>query len=104
MVTKLVWIEVERAVGELAQVDVAVVDVHAHHGARLAHHALRDEVAHRADDALEISAHPPVADVDDRRAVAFERRRLEYGLVGVNVHLAQRVTADRATANSARSR
>ena len=31
------------------------------------------------------------AEVDDRRAVAFERRHLEHRLVGVVIHLAQRV-------------
>lgn len=38
----------------------------------------------------EVRAHPPVADVNYRRAVSLEGGSLEHGLVGVNVHLAQR--------------
>ena len=38
---------------------------------------------------LEIGAHLPMADVDHRRAVAFERGCLDNRLVGVDIHLAQ---------------
>src|SRR5215510_4136654 len=77
-------------VGELANEDVAVVDVHAHKTARCTHHPLADEVAHGAHHTGEISTHPPVADVDDWRAVAFQRRRLQQGLIGGRVNLTQR--------------
>src|SRR5207249_10259000 len=80
----------ERAVRELPEEDVAVVDVHAHHAAAGAHHPLRDEVAHRADDLREIRADEQVRDVDDRRAVALERRHLEHRLIRLVIDLAQR--------------
>ena len=40
----------QRAVAELAQEDIAIVDIHPHHAAGGAHHPFGDEVAHRADD------------------------------------------------------
>src|SRR5205807_8184107 len=54
------------AVRVLPDEDRAVVDVHAHHPPRIAHHPVRDEVAHDADDARVGSPDPPVSDVDDR--------------------------------------
>ena len=37
----------DRPVGILADEDIAVVDIHAHHLAGRAHHALGDKIAHR---------------------------------------------------------
>ena len=80
----------DRAVGVLADEDVAVVDVHAHHPAGVAHHPLGDEVPHRADHSRVVGADPPVADVDDRGAIAFQGGGLEPRLVGGVIDLAER--------------
>src|SRR5262245_49637196 len=80
----------EHAIRVLADEDVAVVDVHAHHPAGGPDDALRHEIPHGADDARVVRPHPPVPDVDDRRAVALEGRRLERGLVPSVVDLTER--------------
>ena len=79
-----------RAVGVFHQVDIAVVDVHPHHPAGGAHHAFRNEVAHDPRRTGIPGTDPPHADVDDWRAVAFQGGRLQDGLVGGMIHLAQR--------------
>ena len=56
----------------LADEDAAVVDVHALHSLVSAHASFGNEVGHDSDDAREVGAHPPVADVDDRGPVALE--------------------------------
>jgi YidC/Oxa1 family membrane protein insertase len=58
---------------ELADEDVAVVDVHAHHRSSRAHDSLRNEILHRADHGPEMTSHEHVREIHDRRAVSFER-------------------------------
>ena len=79
----------DRAVGVLADKDVAIVDVHPHHAAGRPNHALGNKVAHRPYDARVVGAHPPMADVNNRRAVSFERGRVQFRLIGSVINLAQ---------------
>ena len=62
----------DRAARELADEDVAVVDVGPHHRPGLANHPFGNEVAQDADDRRQVGVHEPVAEIDHRRAVAFE--------------------------------
>src|SRR5205823_1201207 len=78
----------DRTVSKFADENVAIVDIHAHKAAGRAHHPLRHEIAHRADDAGEISADPPVANIDNRCSVALERRRLQQRLIRRRIDLA----------------
>ena len=63
----------QRAVHELAQEDIPVIDVHAHPRAGGPDHPLRHEVPHRSHDCPEIVAHEAVGEIDDGRAIALER-------------------------------
>ena len=80
----------DRAARELADEDVAVVDVRAHHRAGLADHPLGDEVAEDADDGRQVRVHEPVAEIDHRRAVALERGDADPTRVDVGWNLSQR--------------
>src|SRR5262249_210284 len=53
----------ERPVSELAEKDIAIVDVHPPHASGLANHALGNEIAHRADDLAEIAADEEVGKI-----------------------------------------
>src|SRR5215471_19598674 len=76
--------------GHLPNEDVAIVNIHSHRAARLAHDSFRHEVAHGPDDALQVGVHEPVHEVDDRGAVSLEGRNCYLGLVITDRYLSQR--------------
>src|SRR5258706_14147538 len=67
----------DRAVGELANEDIAVVDVHPRHGPGTGEHALGDEVPEHADDGGQIRVHESVTYVMPRTPVSLEPGDLE---------------------------
>ena len=62
----------ETAVAVFADIDIAIVDIRAD-ALPGGVGAVGDEVLHRADDAAQLILEAPQADVDDGRAVAFQR-------------------------------
>src|SRR5215211_108217 len=78
------------AVGELADEDISIIDVHPHHAAGRSYDPLGYEIPQHTDDRREIRANHPARDVDDRRAVPFQRRDLDARLIRVMVGLPQR--------------
>src|SRR6185437_16367859 len=62
----------DRPIGVLADENISVVNIHAHHPTGSPHHPLGDEVTHDPGDAAVAGAHPPVPNVDDRSAVSLQ--------------------------------
>ncbi len=75
---------------ELGDPHVAVVDVDPGHLAGLADDPVGHEVPHGADHRLQGGVHPPVHDVDHRRAVALDRGHRDHVGVGGVAQLPQR--------------